>query len=409
MKKIANVLIALFIPTLSFCQARIIFNGANIILAQNAKLVIQNPAANAVTVQTTGGIGSESAGNEVIWSIGTNAESYNLPFIANGNKIPVSFSTSGASGLGALTLSTYAGPDWKNSNYLPPSVTNVDRDGIDNSNHVIDRFWQIHPSGYTTNPSLNNLAFAYNENEWNETGNNIIEASLVAQSWNSTSGAWTNPGGTDNASANIVTVPLITGNNLNNWWTLVDETYALPLQLLNFSAEKQNTNVLLKWLVASQENVNYYEIQRSLNGVDFSIRGKENASLNAIENYSFIDTVLISNVHAIYYRLRMVDMDGTFSFSPVRSINYSENQNNLFQLFPNPATEFVLIRSGAINEGNYKLSVTDAQGKIIIQKEVSLSPNADYKLNRETLMAAGTYYISITGKNSKQVLSVIFQ
>lgn len=410
MKKVINILIGLLAPVLLFSQARIVFDGANITITNGAKLVLENSSPNALTVVSSGGIISEGANNDVLWYIGTNAASYVMPFISNGNPIPLSFTTSGAAGNGTFILSTYAGPDWNNSNYLPPTVTNIDRDGADNSSHVIDRFWQIQASGYTTNPSLSNLVFAYNENEWSETGNNIIEADLAAQSWNAATAAWSSPSGTDNPSANQVTVAAVAGPDLNNWWTLVDETSALPLTLLSFTAEKQNENAILKWTVAQQINVSYYEVQRSLNAVDFSAIGKVNAiNANSNDNYTYTDALNNINSNTIYYRLRMVDIDGNFTYSPVKFISSFGIENNLIQVFPNPATSYFIIKFGSVVQGNYILAISDAAGKQVMTKQMGIAPNSTFYFHRGSDMAAGTYFISITGMKVKQTFTIVIQ
>lgn len=410
-KGFINVLITFFSPALLFGQAKIVFNGADIIISNNAKLVMQNPAPDALTVLSSGGVKSEGAGNDLLWNIGTNSANYVVPFISNGNPIPLSFTTSGGIGSGIFTLSTYAGADWNNSNYLPPTVTNLDRDGADNSSHVIDRFWQVQASGYTANPSLSNLAFSYNENEWSETGNNIIESDLTAQSWNAASAVWTSVTGTDSPSANEVTVAAVAGSDLNTWWTLVDEDYALPLTLLGFSAEKQNDNALLKWTVTQQINVSYYEIQRSINAVDFSRVGKVNAvyNTNLNNNYSYTDALNNVNSNTIYYRLRMVDRDGKFVYSPVKFISLADNENNLIQLFPNPATNYFIIKFGSVVQGNYIVAISDAAGKQVMTKQMEIAPNSTFYFHRGSNMAAGTYFISITGMKAKHVFTIVLQ
>ena len=167
MKIFITVLITVLLFQISFFQeqpaplnaAEIIFNGAYIVMHNKADLVIQNTSSKALTVKNGGGIISEDAANNVIWNI-ANDSGYSVPFVAKDlTPIPVSFNTSNAAGIGSITFSTYSGsPDWKNSDYLPPGVTNVNRNGKDNSKHLIDRFWKISPAGYTTNPHLKNLS-----------------------------------------------------------------------------------------------------------------------------------------------------------------------------------------------------------------------------------------------------------
>ena len=412
MKKFLNILSVVLLPVFGFPQARIVFNGANIFITNNATLVIDNPAADALTNVGSGGIVSEGANNNMIWNLGTQSATYKIPFVSGSNPIPVIFTSSGGNGNGHFKLSTYAGPDWQNSHYLPPGVTNVDRDGSDNSAHVIDRFWQISTSGYTVQPTLSNLTFSYTENEWNEAGNSITEGNLEAQNWNSISNSWVVPPvGLDNTITDQVVLTGVDETNYYSWWTLVSSDFALPLTLLNFTVEKYNGNAFLKWLVTSQVNVSFYEIQRSTNGNDFVSVGKVGSvsgGSGSDISYSYIDT--LNGLHAglIYYRLRMVDGDGKFSFSPVKYISFTGN-NPLVQVSPNPVTTVVVVRFGAVTEGIYQVSIYNTEGRRLMNRNIDVSQNSSFNFPRSPTMPPGTYIIVVSGGNLKQAFTIIYR
>ena len=226
MKLLLIILLIVFLRVPLFSQQRIVFNGATLTISNAGVLVIDNPAPDALTVVGSGGISSEGPNNNLVWNIGEQAASYQVPFISSGTPIPVLFTTSGAAGNGHFILSTYAGSNWQNSNYLPPTVTNVNAGGTDNSNHVIDRFWQINPYGYTVQPTLSGVSFSYKENEWQESGNSIIEPSLEAQNWDNISGSWLNPPmSTDDPVENQVNIASINQSVLYPWWTLVSTIF----------------------------------------------------------------------------------------------------------------------------------------------------------------------------------------
>ena len=124
MKKITGImlLVAMLLPPLLYAQAQINFNGGIMVISNSGKVVLGNPAANAISrTASGGGIVSEGTENSLIWDIGTTAASYTVPFLASdGSYIPVSFTTSGASGNGVFELSTYAGPDWQKQQLFAP-------------------------------------------------------------------------------------------------------------------------------------------------------------------------------------------------------------------------------------------------------------------------------------------------
>jgi hypothetical protein len=249
--KIFITVIVMALPSLLCCQqqqavpsesANIIFNGAYIVINKKAALVIQNRSPSALTIRNGGGIISEGADNDVMWNI-ENDSDYSVPFVAKDlTSIPVSFNTSNGSGSGSFTLSTYSGaPDWKNADYLPPGVTDVNKGKTDNSKHVIDRFWKIDAEGYTQKPTLTDVIFNYREFEWSEDSNIIKEKNLAAQNWNGTD--WTAAKGTDIAASNYVKIASL--KNYFPWWTLVDSNFALTSQAnIALRASDQNNLVI---------------------------------------------------------------------------------------------------------------------------------------------------------------------
>ena len=411
MKFLPIILLIALLPVQLFSQQRILFNGAILTISDGAVLVLDNPAPNALTVVGSGGISSEGPNNNLVWNIGEQAASYQVPFISSGTPIPVLFTTSGGVGNGRFILSTYAGSNWQNSNYLPPTVTNVNMDGTDNSNHVIDRFWQINPAGYTVQPSMSDVHFSYKENEWQETGNSIIEPTLEAQNWNNLSDSWLYPPvSTDDPVGNQVDISSINQSILFPWWTLVSDEFPLPLTLLSFTLEKNNGSALLKWTVTDEINTSYFEVQRSVNGLNFvplgTVAAAGTSSVN--ENYSYLDPLHGISQSIVYYRLRFVDEDGKFSYSPVREIAVGESDQALVAISPNPASSLIILRFGAVKEGLYDMQIFNAEGRHIKTQQMAVTQNSAFYFSRLPDMAAGSYFIKISGQGMNRSFTIIF-
>ena len=404
------MLVAL-LPAVLEAQQRILFNGATLTIANGGVVVVDNAAPNALTVLSSGGISSEGANNNLIWNIGTQAGAYHVPFIKGGTAIPVLFTTAGASGNGQFILSTYAGGNWQNSSYLPPTVTNVNMGGTDNSNHVIDRFWQLNPSGYTTQPTLSNVSFSYVDNEWQETGNSIAEATLAAQNWDNTSGAWlTPPLGIDDPTQNQVTIASLSQPVVYPWWTLVSSGFPLPLTLLSFTLEKDNGVAFLQWVVTDQVNANYFDVQRSVDGLIFGSVGTVAAAGTSSGNADYIYHDPLNGISGgiVYYRLRMVDDDGKYSYSPVREMAVDGSDQPLVAISPNPAGSVLILRFGAVPEGRYELTVVSAGGQVVKSQEITVAQHGAFYFSRPPGMAAGTYFVTIKGQGLSRVFTVLF-
>jgi hypothetical protein len=206
----------------AFSQARIILNGGVLSLQNGGYLVVQNAAPNAIT-RNNGYIQSFDDKNIIKWMIGTTSSTYVVPWGSASQYLPLSFTTSGASGIGYLQLGTYSFSDWNNANHLPTGVTHFNNtSGTDHSAFSIDRFWRIEATGYTLKPNLSQLIFAYGDNEISAAGNTITETMLRAERWNSTVGSWTDavPQATVNSSANTVTVASLAAADFYPWWNL---------------------------------------------------------------------------------------------------------------------------------------------------------------------------------------------
>jgi hypothetical protein len=138
------------------------------------------------------------------------------------------------------------------------------------------------------------------------------------------SGNWTQVGGT--ASGSTGATGSISSNLISSFgsFTFGSVSVILPLNMLNFSALKNSTGVLLKWKTTDEINVSYHEPQRSEDGSIFSKIGSLPARNRAgVEAYELSDTRPLTGT--TYYRLRSVDNDGRSTLSKVIVVSADEN------------------------------------------------------------------------------------
>jgi hypothetical protein len=110
----------------------------------------------------------------------------------------------------------------------------------------------------------------------------------------------------------------------------------LPVRFLNFSAVRQASNVIVTWGVGAEDAVNSYELEVSTNGSSFS-RIAMKASQGS-SSYDYIDqNVARYNAKKLYYRVKQLDKDGAFTYSPVKTIRLDVKGS--IALYPNPARE----------------------------------------------------------------------
>lgn len=139
-------------------------------------------------------------------------------------------------------------------------------------------------------------------------------------------------------------------------------TNPLPVELIDFTAEEFNGNVLLKWKTASETNNNHFQIQRSIDGIRFDyldlLEGA--GTTNQVTEYSYEDKTPLNG--RTYYRLKQVDLDGSFEYSPIRQV-YLES--NGISIYPSPAKDFVTVRSLKIQNADATIEIVNADARLI--------------------------------------------
>lgn len=126
-----------------------------------------------------------------------------------------------------------------------------------------------------------------------------------------------------------------TTNNADTVFTLVQ--VPLPVTLIDFKAAKQGEDVLLEWKTAMEINSDYFEVERSTDGKQFTAIGKIKGEGDTHEtrHYSFVDhQASEQQASALYYRLKQVDHDGKHEYSSVRMLALTNN--NEVNIYPVP-------------------------------------------------------------------------
>ncbi|MCE7043331.1 T9SS type A sorting domain-containing protein [Dyadobacter sp. CY312] len=119
---------------------------------------------------------------------------------------------------------------------------------------------------------------------------------------------------------------------------------SLPVTLTSFKVSKEGTSLAqLNWTTTQEANSSHFEIERSGNASDWQVLGRKESSKNSSQlvNYNFTDVTPISGMN--YYRLKMVDLDGTFAHSRVESINFGEYADRAITVFPNPVSDVLYL------------------------------------------------------------------
>ena len=161
----------------------------------------------------------------------------------------------------------------------------------------------------------------------------------------------------------------------------------LPLTLLSFNGHRQGADALLDWTTTDEINVSRFDVQRSLNGGSFTSIGVVPATAG-IHRYTYTDAT--AQDKAYFYRLKMIDLDGKYSYSRIVSIAGSNSLYGL-NLFPNPAHGLVTIQHPEVTGNTAQIQLHDLSGRVL--RIIKVAPGStQITLNLDGL-AAGMYQV----------------
>ena len=215
--------------------------------------------------------------------------------------------------------------------------------------------------------------------------------------------SWVNALGSSDSTAVFAFIGDST-NNISYGGTLGIDSgdVVLPVELLNFSAEKYNNNVKLNWSTVTESNNSGFEIERLSGNYNWERIGyvNGNGTTSTPYNYSYNDNNLISGIYN--YRLKQIDFNGNFEYFNLRNevIIESPVSFNLKQNYPNPFNPVTKIDFDIPNDGFVSIKLFDVGGREI-KSIVNEFKNAGYytvQLDASSL-PSGVYFYRLESGN----------
>jgi hypothetical protein len=191
----------------------------------------------------------------------------------------------------------------------------------------------------------------------------------------------------------------------------IEKSSPLPVKLLDFTVQKQgNDDVLLKWSAGSESNVDRYEIELARGNAELQaghfVKIGGVASLGnttSTRTYTFTDNEA-DKFGTRYYRLKIVNIDGSFNYSPIRSVVF--NNPSAWQVYPNPSDGLFSLVYQLNNNDEIYAQLIDANGSLV--KEYHKNANGFLqKLNIDLFgKASGVYLLKIDAAGKKQTFKL---
>jgi hypothetical protein len=208
----------------------------------------------------------------------------------------------------------------------------------------------------------------------------------------------THNGSTGSNNDFVITSTGVTGFS---WFNIGSSSVnALPITMLDFSANCADNGVLLTWETASENNTSHFNLEKSRDGVIWDTIATIEAAGNSTQliTYNFTDKNAINGVN--YYRLNQYDINGVYEqFGPI-SINCLLTSDGYFNVYPNPSdNSFNIVLNNDRLIGDCSMNITDEMGRTIFQKDVIVKSGINL-FNLEKLeIKPGVYYVSINNTN----------
>lgn len=168
-----------------------------------------------------------------------------------------------------------------------------------------------------------------------------------------------------------------------------------PVVLVSFSGQHTAGANILEWITASEQNSSHFEVQRLIPGATFETVGKVSAAENSTDfrSYSFIDNDPLTGATQ-YYRLKQVDLDGSFEYSP--QIEIREELTFQVEVYPNPFGNQLKVRLQGLAAGQIHFDLFGPDGRHIRRINWMQNASSLHILRWDSELPKGVYLYRIT-------------
>ncbi|MEM7037340.1 MAG: PKD domain-containing protein, partial [Bacteroidota bacterium] len=185
---------------------------------------------------------------------------------------------------------------------------------------------------------------------------------------------------------------------------------SLPTDIV-LSATPFRASVVLDWEVPSGSSPINFELERSLDGQNFSQLAAVNWSDYTSPNmYSFIDNDPGFD-QRLYYRLKEIDQDGTVEYSNIAEATLSQGAEEWIKVYPNPVAEGrgLNIDAYLLNAGNVKVTMFDVMGREVVREDAAFAAGMGRFTIDTATLSEGTYFLRVASAQGVQVKKVIVE
>jgi hypothetical protein len=150
--------------------------------------------------------------------------------------------------------------------------------------------------------------------------------------------------------------------------------YPLTIGLSDFHGVARDGTLQLSWKVANNQFVQYFEIERSTDGIHFATVGRvdKRSESDGMTSYSYQEYAGDHEGTIVYYRIKLITTTGTIKYSTIINFNLGKTGSNNLIIFPNPARDLIQVQAQSATNTKMKVDIFDPSGKLITTSTVSL-------------------------------------
>ncbi|MEO5942496.1 MAG: T9SS type A sorting domain-containing protein [Ferruginibacter sp.] len=186
----------------------------------------------------------------------------------------------------------------------------------------------------------------------------------------------------------------------------------LSVKLTSFSASLLNDNSAgLKWITQTETNNDYFQVERSDDGIHFTSRGTVtgNGTSGLTHSYGFTDA-LNTTSKIVYYRLKDIDKDGKFGYSTIVALRLkgASTTVNKFSVYPNPFVTDIKVSLTSATSVTGTFRVFTLNGKEVLNRQIPVQAGDNIVVLKDFgTLATGSYILEVTTPTDKFVSKII--
>lgn len=191
----------------------------------------------------------------------------------------------------------------------------------------------------------------------------------------------------------------------------------LPVTWVHFVAQLTGNGGRVEWSTSSERNSSHFEIERSFNGFEWKKAGLVNGAGTqySTSEYYYDDFFNTNDIKFVYYRIRQVDFDGRYEYTPMRVAGKPEQTTGYtaFAFNGNPLTEATYLKTFLPQQGDAHIEISDTRGNILFSKTFQYNGGYNrFMFNNEVpeiMKKAGVYFVKASIEGEERIFKLVVQ